>query len=59
MSAPFIDGRPKRTKDQRIREMLKRETTKSTEKFGIGGREKENSRKPKPITLPKIGGEPC
>lgn len=47
-----------RTKEQRIREMLKRETSKSTSKYGIGGREKENSRKPKPITLPKIGGTP-
>lgn len=48
-----MQGRPgSRTREQRIREMLKRAKT-ANNKYGIGGREKSTHR-PKPITLAKV-----
>lgn len=57
MTDSTTQGRPgKRTREQRIREMLRRSKS-ATNKYGIGGREKTGSNKPKPITLAKVSGD--
>jgi hypothetical protein len=49
-----FSGRPgKRTRQQRVIEMLRRNKSSGT-KYNIGGIEKTGKRKPKPITLPTI-----
>lgn len=49
-------GRPgKRSREQRIRELLKKASSWSIEKYHWGGRQKAGGKAPRPITLPKIG----
>ena len=51
------DGRPgRRTREQRIQELLRRSKTASTDKYFHGGRVKTGGHMPRPVTLPKFRG---
>lgn len=50
-----LGKRTRPTRSQRLNMMLKRATTAAGNKHGIGGVEKRDGNKPRPITLAPVG----